>query len=93
MPGNVSTEVVKYFLQKYYDLDQDLRLDPRDLRARGAEPELSMGAVTSTFVENVRANTWRAVRLAAVPVRRAADRLRRGDGLLGGLRRCGRHRA
>jgi cell division protein FtsI/penicillin-binding protein 2 len=28
VPGNVSTEVVKYFLQKYYDLDQDLRLDP-----------------------------------------------------------------
>jgi penicillin-binding protein 2 len=28
VPGNVSTEVVKYFLQKYFDLDQDLRLDP-----------------------------------------------------------------
>jgi penicillin-binding protein 2 len=28
VPGNVSTEVVKYFLQKYYHLDQDLRLDP-----------------------------------------------------------------
>ena len=31
MPGNVSAEVVKYFLQLYYGLDQDLRLDPRDL--------------------------------------------------------------
>jgi penicillin-binding protein 2 len=30
VPGNVSAEVVKYFLQLYYDLDQDLRLDPRD---------------------------------------------------------------
>jgi penicillin-binding protein 2 len=30
VPGNVSTEVVKYFLQLYYDLDQDLRLDPND---------------------------------------------------------------
>jgi penicillin-binding protein 2 len=30
VPGNVSAEVVKYFLQKYYDLDQDLRLDPND---------------------------------------------------------------
>jgi cell division protein FtsI/penicillin-binding protein 2 len=29
VPGNVSTEVVKYFLQKYYHLDQDLRLDPK----------------------------------------------------------------
>ncbi len=29
VPGNVSTEVVKYFLQKYYNLDQDLRLDPQ----------------------------------------------------------------
>jgi penicillin-binding protein 2 len=30
VPGNVSTEVVKYFLQLYYGLDQDLRLDPND---------------------------------------------------------------
>ena len=30
VPGNVSLEVVKYFLQEYYGLDQDLRLDPRD---------------------------------------------------------------
>ena len=30
VPGNVSAEVVKYFLQMYYDLDQDLRLDPND---------------------------------------------------------------
>ena len=30
VPGNVSLEVVKYFLQEHYDLDQDLRLDPRD---------------------------------------------------------------
>jgi penicillin-binding protein 2 len=29
VPGNVSLEVVKYFLQQYYHLDQDLRLDPR----------------------------------------------------------------
>ncbi|PZR62463.1 MAG: penicillin-binding protein 2 [Chloroflexi bacterium] len=28
VPGNVSTEVVKYFLQKYFALRQDLRLDP-----------------------------------------------------------------
>jgi penicillin-binding protein 2 len=28
VPGNVSAEVVKYFLQLYYDLDEDLRLDP-----------------------------------------------------------------
>jgi len=28
----VSTEVVKYFLQQYFDLDQDLRLDPVTLR-------------------------------------------------------------
>jgi penicillin-binding protein 2 len=28
--GNVSAEVVKYFLQLYYGLDQDLRLDPND---------------------------------------------------------------
>ena len=30
VPGNVSAEVVKYFLQLHYDLDQDLRLDPND---------------------------------------------------------------
>ena len=30
VPGNVSLEVVKYFLQEWYDLDQDLRLDPRN---------------------------------------------------------------
>jgi penicillin-binding protein 2 len=30
VPGNVSAEVVKYFLQLYYDLDQDLRLNPND---------------------------------------------------------------
>ena len=30
VPGNVSLEVVKYFLQKYYALDQDLRLDPHN---------------------------------------------------------------
>lgn len=30
VPGNVSTEVVKYFLQLHFALDQDLRLDPND---------------------------------------------------------------
>jgi cell division protein FtsI/penicillin-binding protein 2 len=30
--GNVSTEVVKYFLQEYFDLNQDLRLDPVTLQ-------------------------------------------------------------
>ena len=30
VPGNVSLEVVKYFLQQWYGLHQDLRLDPRD---------------------------------------------------------------
>ena len=30
VPGNVSAEVVKYFLQLYFELDQDLRLDPKD---------------------------------------------------------------
>jgi penicillin-binding protein 2 len=30
VPGNVSAEVVKYFLQLYFGLDQDLRLDPND---------------------------------------------------------------
>ena len=30
VPGNVSAEVVKYFLQLHYGLDQDLRLDPNN---------------------------------------------------------------
>jgi penicillin-binding protein 2 len=30
VPGNVSAEVVKYFLQLSFGLDQDLRLDPND---------------------------------------------------------------
>jgi len=30
VPGNVSLEVVKYFLQKYFKLNQDLRLNPRN---------------------------------------------------------------
>lgn len=30
VPGNVSTEVTKYFLQRYFDLGVDLRLDPND---------------------------------------------------------------
>jgi penicillin-binding protein 2 len=30
VPGNVSLEVVKYFLQEWYHLDQDLRLNPRN---------------------------------------------------------------
>lgn len=30
VPGNVSLEVVKYFLQKYFKLDQDLRLNPKN---------------------------------------------------------------
>jgi penicillin-binding protein 2 len=30
VPGNVSLEVVKYFLQQWYHLDQDLRLDPNN---------------------------------------------------------------
>ena len=30
VPGNVSLEVVKYFLQQWYGLHQDLRLDPHD---------------------------------------------------------------
>ena len=30
VPGNVSLEVVKYFLQQWHGLEQDLRLDPRD---------------------------------------------------------------
>ncbi len=30
VPGNVSAEVVKYFLQMHYGLDEDLRLDPND---------------------------------------------------------------
>ncbi len=30
VPGTVSLEVVKYFLQKYFHLDQDLRLNPKN---------------------------------------------------------------
>jgi penicillin-binding protein 2 len=30
VPGNVSTEVTKDFLQRYFDLGVDLRLDPND---------------------------------------------------------------
>ena len=30
VPGNVSLEVVKYFLQKYFKLNQDLRLNPKN---------------------------------------------------------------
>jgi penicillin-binding protein 2 len=30
VPGNVSLEVVKYFLQEWYGLEQDLRLNPRN---------------------------------------------------------------
>ena len=29
VPGNVSTEVVKYFLQQYFEIERDYRLDPR----------------------------------------------------------------
>lgn len=29
VPGNVSTEVVKYFFQQYFDVERDYRLDPR----------------------------------------------------------------
>ena len=29
VPGNVSTEVVKHFLQQYFDVERDYRLDPR----------------------------------------------------------------
>jgi penicillin-binding protein 2 len=29
VPGNVSTEVVKYFLQQYFEVGRDYRLDPR----------------------------------------------------------------
>jgi penicillin-binding protein 2 len=36
VPGNVSAEVVKYFLQLHFDLDQDLRLDPNDFSLVGA---------------------------------------------------------
>lgn len=36
VPGNVSTEVTKYFLQRYFELDVDLRLDPKDFSLVGA---------------------------------------------------------
>ena len=32
VPGNVSTEVVKYFMQMYFKVKGDYRLDPRNLR-------------------------------------------------------------
>jgi penicillin-binding protein 2 len=35
VPGNVSAEVVKYWLQLWYGLDQDLRLDPRTFELVG----------------------------------------------------------
>ena len=35
VPGNVSTEVVKYFLQKYFKVQRDYRLDPRTLSLLG----------------------------------------------------------
>ena len=31
VPGNVSTEVVKYFLQMHFDIERDYRLDPRTI--------------------------------------------------------------
>ena len=31
VPGNVSTEVVKYFLQQYFQVERDYRLDPRTI--------------------------------------------------------------
>ena len=31
VPGNVSTEVVKHFLQQYFDVERDYRLDPRTI--------------------------------------------------------------
>ena len=31
VPGNVSTEVVKYFMQMYFNVKTDYRLDPRNL--------------------------------------------------------------
>jgi cell division protein FtsI/penicillin-binding protein 2 len=35
VPGNVSTEVVKYFLQQYFDVKRDYRLNPRTLSLLG----------------------------------------------------------
>ena len=35
VPGNVSTEVVKYFFQKYFKVQRDYRLDPRTLSLLG----------------------------------------------------------
>ena len=35
VPGNVSTEVVKYFFQKYFKVQHDYRLDPRTLSLLG----------------------------------------------------------
>ncbi len=35
VPGNVSTEVVKYFLQKYFNVKRDYRLNPRTLSLLG----------------------------------------------------------
>jgi penicillin-binding protein 2 len=35
VPGNVAAEVVKYWLQLWYGLDQDLRLDPRTFELVG----------------------------------------------------------
>ncbi len=35
VPGNVSTEVVKYFFQKYFNIQRDYRLNPRTLSLLG----------------------------------------------------------
>ena len=35
VPGNVSTEVVKYFFQKYFNVQRDYRLNPRTLSLLG----------------------------------------------------------
>ena len=35
VPGNVSTEVVKYFLQEYFKVQRDYRLNPRTLSLLG----------------------------------------------------------
>lgn len=35
VPGNVSTEVVKYFFQKYFKIERDYRLNPRTLSLLG----------------------------------------------------------
>ena len=35
VPGNVSTEVVKYFLQQYFNVQRDYRLNPRTLSLLG----------------------------------------------------------